>query len=294
MDIHEITDWFIPADALADAVVYPGPREVPQALQPALRRLLELAMLRSQTHSDYAIDLDGVRYRGHRQLTVGGECHVLRRISDTLPRIEKLGMPADVVRAVCHPSFGNSGGLVLVSGATGHGKSTSCAAIIMERVKRHGAFCLTVEDPPEFPMHGNHPAADGRMGKVMQVPADGRSFPNDLRDALRCYPANQAGTMLLVGEIRDASTASLVLSAAVNGHLVFATLHAGELVATLERVLALARGEMGSEEASTLLGHSLRAVLHQQIVGGRLQMTHLFSSGPASGVCATIKRAVSR
>jgi len=289
VSLQTATDWFIPENDPSAAVVYPGPVRVADEMLAHAWGLAKITTARSQAGSDFRLEYGGVIFRGHRQATIDGFMQILRRISVDLPDVRQLGLPPEVQELLCHRGLGENGGLVLVCGAPGNGKSTTCAAVLMERVRRHGAFCLTVEDPPEFQLHGDHVDRNGRAGKVVQVPARSRHFADDLRDALRCYPANSRGAMLLVGEVRDADTAAQLLQAAVNGQLVFTTLHAGDPVAALERVLTLAKDSLGNDAARALLAHSLRAVLRQRLVGGRLQATALFSMAPDSPVAARIK-----
>jgi twitching motility protein PilT len=180
------------------------------------------------------------------------------------------------------------GGLVVIAGAAGEGKSTTASAIVMSRVEKFGSFCLTVEDPPEFPLHGDHPAHGGANGKVIQVQVCGASFSEALRDALRCYPSMAPGSMLLVGEVRDGDSAAQMLRAAANGQLVITTLHAADPLIALDRLLALAKTVMGSDEAKSLLSSALRAVIHQRLTSGKLTINSLFAIGRHNTVGATL------
>lgn len=290
---REVTDWYIPEDENADVIVYPGAvlavGEILHHAQELRRNAVWRMSQDPQASVDWKVEHHDILLRAHRQSTVNGPLFVLRRISAELPQIRDLGMPGEVMRLVTAPVFGESGGLVVVTGGPGHGKSTTCAAIILERVKAYGYFCLTVEDPPEFSMHGNYTAPNGCIGKIVQVQAKSDSFAYDLKDALRCYPSSMKGSMLMVGEVRDGNAAAQLLRAAVNGQLVFATMHASDPIAALERVLSLAKEEMGADEARSLLAHSLRAVLHQRIVAGRLEVDPLVSLSETSSVANRVK-----
>lgn len=290
----DVSDWYIPEAEGQEVIVYPGAVRAHGELLEHAAKLRELLVWRASQDltapADWQLDYHEVAMRAHRQNTVDGTLYVLRRIPTELPVLEKLGLPEEIVRLMLQPNYGEQGGLVLVTGGPGHGKSTTCAAILLERVRRHGYFCLSVEDPPEVQMQGVYPTARS-MGQIIQVPARSESFAHDLRDALRCYPSNMRGAMLMVGEVRDGSAAAQVLRAAVNGQLVFTTLHAGDPIAALERVLSLAKEEMGAEEAKALLAHSLRGVLHQKLVNRKLHMDVLLSMGPSSPIAARIKGA---
>ena len=235
---EDVTDWYIPEAEGEKVIVYPGAIEATPELLEHARELRDLALWRQSQDatppSDWQLDYKNTQMRAHRQSTVGGTLYILRRISTDLPELKKLGLPAEVLRLLTMANFGEHGGLVLLTGGPGHGKSTTAAAILLERVKAFGYFCLTVEDPPEFAMHNEYLAANGRIGQIIQVPARSESFAFDLKDALRCYPSSMKGSMLMVGEVRDGNAAAQLLRAAVNGQLVFATLHAGDPIAALE------------------------------------------------------------
>ena len=294
LTFEDVTDWYIPESEDQQLIVYPGALVAEGELAVHALNLRNLVQWRQGQESeplrDWRLEYKGLSLRAHRQRTVDGVMYMLRRISTDLPDLGKLGLPADIVRLMTNPAFGEMGGLVLVSGGPGQGKSTTCAAILVERVRRFGYFCLTVEDPPEFTLHGDHVAKNGRIGKIVQVPAGAESFAVDLKDALRCYPSNMSGSMLMVGEVRDGDTAAQLLRAAVNGQLVFGTLHAADPIAALERILTLAKESMDPEEARSLLSHSLRAVLQQRLVGGKLAMEPLLSMSANSSVAARIKQ----
>lgn len=299
-ELSGITDWYISEDSPENTLVFPGGHRVPANLAASaaeLRRLAMAACYRTDDSGrvieilqDYRIHFRDSYLRGHRQRTVDGILHILRVTSSHIPDSRKLGMPLAVRNILCSPEMGDVGGLVIFCGQPGHGKSTSCAAIIMDRVKQYGSFCLAVEDPPEYPLSGDYSAQGGKSGKVIQVHARERSFSDDLRDALRCYPSNSRGSLLLVGEVRDADCAVQVLRAAGNGQLVFMTTHAGDPVMAIERLLSLANGLMKDpKEASALLASSVRAVIHQRLQDGKLTVTPLFSMRADSVVASTIR-----
>lgn len=290
MQLSDITDWFIPEGKPREATVYPGPQPVPEELSDVLRTIHEMARERSTVHDDYTIGLDKVSYRGHKQVTVEGTMHILRRLPKNPPDIDKLGLATPVVRILTSARFAPGGGLILVCGEAGHGKSTTVAALVMARVVAHGSYCLTVEDPPEFPLHGDHVAQSGKMGKVVQVPVGDGGFERALRNALRCYPANVRGSMLMVGEVQDSGTAGQLLRAAMNGQLVLSTVHAANPIAAIERIVSLATPVIGEDQARSILAQSLRAVLHQKLSDGRMSMSPLFSTNATTPVASKISQ----
>lgn len=289
--IEDVTDWYIPDGEPQATRVYPGAAQVSGDLLGHATEIHKIIVARRASGAvarDWRAEYGGVLLRGHTQTTVEGVMHILRRLSRDLPDIDRLGIPDEIRGVLTAPRFGEMGGLVLICGGPGHGKSTTASAAITERVKRTGSFCLCVEDPPEFLLHGDHEAADGRVGKVIQVPAQNESFAEDLRDALRCYPSNARGSMLLIGEIRDSGTAAQALRAAVNGQLVFSTLHASDPIAALERILSLSRDYLGPEESRALLAHSFRGAIEQRLIEGRLRMSFIFSMDSQSPVASRI------
>ncbi|MCZ8256104.1 MAG: ATPase, T2SS/T4P/T4SS family [Polaromonas sp.] len=238
---------------------------------------------------DWSLVYRDVRYRVHKQSTVNGLMFMIRRTIKVKPEIAALGLPSQIQRYLMLGEPFKDGGLVLICGGNGQGKSTTAAALLLARVSTHGYFGLTVEEPVEFPLQGTYQAKNGRLGYIIQVPAKSSSFASDLRDAMRCYPANSRGSMLLVGEVRSGAAAAELLRASVNGLLVITTIHAGDPIAALERILALAQSEMGPAESRSLLSHSLRAVIAQKLDAKQLYVDALFSPNANSGVASLIR-----
>ncbi|MFK4705834.1 Tfp pilus assembly pilus retraction ATPase PilT [Roseateles asaccharophilus] len=291
--VAQVTDWFIPEDG-DEFLVYPGAIKAHGELLTFAKELRkDCAWRRSQDANppdDWQTDVGELSFRVHRQVTVAGTLYILRKVSKDLPVLASLGIPEEIVQILSWKRFGEGGGLVVICGSPGHGKSTTCSAVILERVKAFGYFALTVEDPPEFAMQGEYLAKNGTLGQIIQVPAKSDTFASELRAALRCYPANMRGSMLMVGEIRDGEAAAQLLRAALNGQLVFATVHANSASTALERILAMAKETMGDEVAQSLLSASLRAVLHQNLIAGKLSVAPLLSMHSATPVAAAIKR----
>jgi len=210
-------------------------------------------------------------------VTVTGKIIVLRAIAKRVPRFSELGYHPELANLLVSSDFAPAGGLIFISGSSGNGKSTTAASLLVERVRTHGLFALTVEDPTEFALHNTYPSQIGRSGMIVQVPAARDMLARELRGALRCYPSNLRGSMLMVGEIRDAAEAADVLRASMNGLLVITTIHASDVISTIERFHAYASKELGAEMAQSLLASSIRAVLTQTLSRGRLTVKSLIA-----------------
>ena len=170
---------------------------------------------------DFAVVVDGQRFRANGYYSSYGPSMVLRKIISEIPNIEKLGWPP-----AAHESITHKTGLVLVTGQTGSGKSTSLAAMIDQINSHRAENIITIEDPIEFV----HPAKKSIISQ-REVGKDTGSFAKALKSALRQDP-----DVILVGEMRDLETISLALTAAETGHLVFWTLHASSASSTITRI----------------------------------------------------------
>ncbi len=174
----------------------------------------------------------------------------LRALSSKIPTLETLGLP-DVVREMSEKPRG----LVLVTGPTGSGKSTTLASMINNINLTRAEHILTIEDPIEFVYEPVKSLIHQR-----QLGEDTKSFSNALRAALREDP-----DVVLVGEMRDLETISLAISAAETGHLVFATLHTSSASQTVDRVVDVFPPEQ-QQQVRVQLSNSLVAVFSQTLV----------------------------
>ena len=174
----------------------------------------------------------------------------LRALSSKIPNFEKLGLP-DVVREMAEKPRG----LILVTGPTGSGKTTTLAAMIDLINRTRAEHILTVEDPIEFVYEPVKSLVHQR-----QLGEDTKSFANALRAALREDP-----DIILVGEMRDLETISLAISAAETGHLVFGTLHTSSASQTVDRMIDVFPAERQTQ-VRVQLSNSLVAVFSQTLV----------------------------
>jgi twitching motility protein PilT len=195
---------------------------------------------------------------------------VFRAIPEQILGLNNLGIPPVVGEFADMPR-----GLVLVTGPTGSGKSTTLAAIIDMINTRRACHILTVEDPIEFLHHHKRSIVNQR-----EVGADTMGFQHALRHALRQDP-----DVILVGELRDLETISTALTAAETGHLVFATLHTQDAPQTIDRIIDVFPSHQ-QEQVRVQLAATLQAVVTQQLVpthnrDGRVPAVEVMIATPA-------------
>ena len=204
-----------------------------------------------ETHElDTAIMLSGLRFRANFYKTINGPAAVLRRVESKIPNMEDFNLPPALYDIIDYHK-----GLVLITGPTGSGKSTTLAAIVNEINKTKTHNILTVEDPVEF-IHKDEKSiiSHREVGKQTQ------SFANALRAALREDP-----DVILVGELRDLETVSLALTAAETGHLVFGTLHTSGAPATINRIIDVFPPDQ-QEQIRAQISTSLKMVVTQRLL----------------------------
>jgi len=206
--------------------------------------------------------VDGVRLRGNLHLRAAGSLGLaLRRLRDTIPELDGLGLPALLPRLV-----DRSRGLLLVTGPAGSGKSTTLAALVRHLVSSRPLHVLTIEDPIEYRMDliGANPGSPlPGLVTARQIGDDTDDFAAAVRAAMR-----QGPDVIVIGEIRDRATMHAALAAGESGHLVLATLHTPNASEAVERVLSFfPPDEMGW--VRSVLANVLIAVLSQALVRKR-------------------------
>jgi twitching motility protein PilT len=205
--------------------------------------------------ADFAVHLDppgGPRFRVNVFSSRGRIGACFRAIPDRIPDLDSLGFPADLANRIA----AQRNGLVLVTGITGSGKTTTLASLI-QRLNAQGGFrIITIEEPIEY----LYPAAADSIVTQREVGRDVASFYDGLRYGLRQDP-----DVILVGEIRDRETAQLALSAAETGHLIFATMHTTDAKGAITRMIDLFPPEQHAD-IRTQLSLSLRFVIAQHLL----------------------------
>ena len=205
----------------------------------------------NETHElDSSVTLSGLRFRANFYKTIQGPAAVLRRVESVIPTMDQFDLPQ-----VLYDIIDMHKGLVLVTGPTGSGKSTTLAAIVNEINKTRTSNIITVEDPVEF-IHKDIKSivSHREVGKQTQ------SFASALKAALREDP-----DVILVGEMRDLETVSLALTAAETGHLVFGTLHTSGAPSTINRIIDVFPPEQQAQIRAQI-STSLKMVVTQRLL----------------------------
>ena len=207
-----------------------------------------------KTHElDTSVSLSGLRFRANFYKTIKGPACVCRRVESKIPDMDQFNLPQSLYDIVDFHK-----GLVLVTGPTGSGKSTTLAAIVNEINKTRTANIITVEDPVEFIHQDNKSIVSHReVGKQTET------FAAALKAALREDP-----DVILVGEMRDLETISLALTAAETGHLVFGTLHTSGAPSTINRIIDVFPPEQ-QEQIRAQISTSLKMVVTQRLLKTR-------------------------
>lgn len=219
---------------------------VNQMLSPVQADILEE---KGEADFSYGIPLVG-RYRVNAFRDRGSLAAAIRLINNEIPKPEQLGLPPSLIEA-----SNKKRGLILVTGPTGSGKSTTLASIIDGLNERNEGHIITLEDPIEY-LHTHKKSVVNQR----EVGGDTLSYANALRAALREDP-----DVILVGEMRDLETISTAITAAETGHLVLSTLHTIGAAATIDRVIDVFPPHQ-QQQIRTQLAMVLESVISQQLV----------------------------
>lgn len=253
-DLH-LSAW-APACARINGAIVPFDQEV---LDPAIVRDLILdtlteaqrATLEEEWELDYALQVENVgRFRGNVHIARGHAEAAFRFISQDIPALETLGH-----HAIIHEFCNIRSGLVLVTGITGSGKSTTLASMVRRISETRNGVIITLEDPIEF-VH-EHASC---LIKQREVGSDTRSFPRALRQALRQDP-----DVIVVSEMRDLDTIRIALTAAETGHLVLATLHTPDAPQTIDRIVDVFPADQ-QPQIITQLSSALEGIICQRLI----------------------------
>ena len=239
----------------------------PRALEPAETETMVLAALdaaheatfRERLEVDFSFGRQGLaRFRANAFRQRGAAALSIRLIPYRIPSFDELELPPIVDDFISLPQ-----GLVLITGPTGSGKSTTLASVVDAINARRACHILTIEDPIEY-LHSHQRAAVNQR----EIGVDTLSFAHALRSVLREDP-----DVVLIGELRDAETISAALTVAETGHLVLSSLHTNDAAQTVDRIVDVFPAEQQAQ-VRTQLADSLQAVVSQRLVprreGGRI------------------------
>ncbi|HAW96785.1 MAG: type IV pili twitching motility protein PilT [Phycisphaerae bacterium] len=236
-------------------VMHPLDHEVltPEAMERALESLISPSQLETFTENndlDFSHEIEGFgRYRANAHRQRQGVGIAMRLVRTKIPPMSELTLPEVISRLTYLPR-----GLVLVTGDTGSGKSTTLAAMIQTMNERYRKHIITLEDPVEYVFKSDQCLIEQR-----ELGADMPTFASGLKHALRQDP-----DIILVGEMRDLDTASLAISAAETGHLVLSTLHTVNASQTVERIIDMYPAGQQNQIRS-MLANTLQAVISQTL-----------------------------
>jgi twitching motility protein PilT len=209
-----------------------------------------IATFDRQKDADFSYQVPGLaRYRVNAHMQRGQIAFAMRAIKTKVPPLANLNLPEVIARLTYLPR-----GLVLVTGDTGSGKSTTLAAMIQAMNERYKKHIITLEDPVEYVFESKECIIEQR-----ELGQDMPTFASGLKHALRQDP-----DIILVGEMRDLETTALAISAAETGHLVFSTLHTVNASQTVERIIDMYPGGQQNQIRS-MLANTLQAVLSQTL-----------------------------
>ncbi len=212
---------------------------------------------------------DAARFRFNVYMQRGSVAGALRAIPTKIPAFESLGLP-QIIREVCK----RTSGLILVTGPTGSGKTTTIASMIDDINEHRAAHILTIEDPIEY-LHRHKTC----MINQRELNIDTFTLHDALRAVLREDP-----DIVLVGELRDLETIEAALTLSETGHLVFGTLHTRNAPATVDRIVDVFPTDQ-QDQIRVLLGNTLEGVVAQQLLpklgGGRLAAVEVMLGTPA-------------
>lgn len=255
-DVHVVPDEPFILRRFGRIVKMKGDKLTPESTRRVIFEILtekQKKQLSRDLQLDFAYEISGLgRFRGSSMIHNNGLSAVFRVIPPSIPKLEELGLPEIVTRVL-----DNHQGLILATGATGQGKSTTLAAMVDYINTNRAHHILSIEDPIEF----IHPIKKGVVNQ-RELGRDTLSYDNALKGALREDP-----DVIVIGELRTLETISLAISAAETGHLVIGTLATSNAAKTIDRIIdAYPPGEQSQIRA--MLSEALVAVITQRLIPG--------------------------
>jgi twitching motility protein PilT len=206
---------------------------------------------------DNYLKFKDVNFRVHKERRVNGDIFCLRMLKSFIPSLTKTNpegvrFPTMFAELVDNHSK-HRGGLYMITGALGVGKTTAAAAVLDHLLRTIGGMAWTLEDPPEYCLEGEY----GEDGLCFQHPVKNGDFSQSIRSLMRAFPAG-CPSILFVGEIRDQETAQEVLHMLLNGAVVIFTYHSGSAIEAITRFSTVTGGQVYSKE---ILAESIRLIV---------------------------------
>lgn len=262
-DFGELKPVFV--DPPIEALTPYQTEQIALVLMQGNRRLMYDYLTGGSADCSYSL-IGQARFRVNIFRQQGNFSIVMRKLESTVPSVEALGLPP-IFKEIAK----EKNGLVLLTGATGSGKTTTLAAILNEINETQPVHVVTLEDPVEFV----HPKLKATFNQ-RELGHDFNNYPNGLRAALR-----QAPKVILVGEMRDRATVEIALMAAETGHLVLSTLHTVDAGQSINRILGLfSQGE--EQQLRLRLADTMRYIVSQRLApkvgGGRQLLTEILGN----------------
>lgn len=253
---------------------------VPKEFHESVNGLTTILRARSE-YDELGLTFEDTRLRASKARTASGQLWVALRKINSLPLpVEGLGFFPPLVPHLLN--LGKRDGLILLSGATGQGKTTTACSLLRYYLDNLGGVAFTIEDPVEYALEGRH----GNNGYCYQIEVkEDDEWAEMLKRSMRWHPR-----YIFVGEIRTPEAANQLLRAATSGHLVITTMHAGTIEEALEGLLQLGVQAVG-DRAAVLLATGITAVLHQSLGIHGLQTQSFITEplNPASPFRACIR-----
>lgn len=273
-----ITDVQLHVRDWQSCVLFPGQIRPADAHRAFLQEMAEAVLAEQkqmEQRSGFTVAVGGARWRVQRMQPFRYAC---RKVMGQAPKLNELGLLECHARMMQSDELKKSGGLVLFSGLTGSGKTTTLNAMLVSRLEKFGGFAQTVEDPVEIVIEGWHGEGYCTQIDVTDCPSGqeisfDHRFAEAITTSLRSFPARER-SILMIGEVRDPHSAAELLRIAVDGHLVLSTIHSRDIPTALSRLASLARAG-GEIQADKFIADALRMVFHQRLDNGIPQVSSL-------------------
>lgn len=255
---------------------------VPEEYYNELRRLLMVVdshVRAAEDASHFSVPFDDLVYRVQLIRDVRGPVYALRRSAGIVPALESCGIAAPVREYL----LSLRSGLVLIAGGFGTGKTTAASSYVRE-LAVSGAMVITLEDPPELPLSGDH-----GEGRILQVQMNRRHVSEEIEDTLR-----MAFDALFISEIRTPLMANEVIKASISGKLIVSTIHSDSAANTVSRIIGMATesGAIGEKGVRETIANGLAAVVYMSKIAGpnetiRAATEYLIASQDTRGMIAS-------